>query len=167
MHLRCRSFVRIDSYKPDSRFCWIQRVCRLARPQAAAAVTWIRAASSRDFSASRRACTSGRKRFNSSRLPRYVIDSFSHASAASAFSGMRRKHSAARRSWQRKSEKSCRRTAEELFRSGRRRVSAERRFSFTPRKVSSASGGIILGSPCAAHQSRLRRRYEKPRARRP
>src|SRR5208282_5131785 len=98
-----------------------------ARAQAAAVATWVRAVSSRDFSASRRTCKSGRKCFSFSRLPRYSRDSFSNAAAPSECAGRRRRHSAARRSWLSMSEKSCGLMLEQCFRSGRRRSSAERR----------------------------------------
>lgn len=143
----------IGCWKPPNEVP-LQSIFLRARAQAAAVATWVRAVSSRDFWASRRTCRSGRKCFNFSRLPRYSRDSFSSAAAASECAGSRRRHSAARRSWLSISEKSCGLMLEQCFRSGRRRSSVERRFSFTCRKVSSASGGIIPASSCTHDRSR-------------
>ena len=156
MPAKAQCFIAPNAERP------LQSVFLLARAQAAAVATWVRAVSSRDFSASRRTCRSGRKCFSFSRLLRYSSDSFSSTKAASECGGRRRRHSAARRSWLSMSEKSWGLMLEQCFRSGRRRSSAERRFSFTCRKVASASGGIIPSSPRAHDRTRGRRRRKQP-----
>ncbi len=106
------------------------------------------------FSASSRKCRSGRKCLSLSRFPRYSTDSLSIAATPSESSGRCPTHSDACNNWFSMSEKSCGVIAEQRLRSGRRRTSADRRYSFTCRKVSTASRGIIPSIPW-------------PRARRP